>query len=272
VIVGLIEPIQRWWANRRSSGAALDIESRFGIFVSCWLLVPVIFFSISQSKLPGYILPAVPAGGLLLAEYLRRHLGGSEGRPLAAWLVVLHALVAAAPIVPGLLIAYIVTQHRLAGGRSMLVALTVAFILCVSIALTLIRPSGLRMLRFITLVPVVLTMGAALKLGSVALDQKLSARPLSREISSMETRKLPLAIYHVPRELEYGLTFYRNQLTLNYDWGSVPQQEHLLVAPENSQSEIAKLVAGRRVAYLGNFPAQHVDYYWIAAAHASSAP
>jgi hypothetical protein len=154
----------------------------------------------------------------------------------------------------------------------MLVALTVAFILCVSIALTLIRPSGLRMLRFITLVPVVLTMGAALKLGSVALDQKLSARPLSREISSMETRKLPLAIYHVPRELEYGLTFYRNQLTLNYDWGSVPQQEHLLVAPENSQSEIAKLVAGRRVAYLGNFPAQHVDYYWIAAAHASSAP
>jgi hypothetical protein len=115
-------------------------------------------------------------------------------------------------------------------------------------------------------------MGAVLKLGSVALDQKLSARPLAREIASLETQKLPLAIYHIPRELEYGLTFYRNQLTLNYDWGSVPQEEHLLVAPENSQIEVAKLVAGRRVSYLGNFPAQHVDYYWIAAAHGGSAP
>jgi hypothetical protein len=82
----------------------------------------------------------------------------------------------------------------------------------------------------------------------------------------METHPLPLAVYHVRRELEYGLTFYRNRLTFNYDWGSVPQQEHLLVAPENSQVEIAKLVAGRRVSYLGHYAGQHVDYYWIAAA------
>jgi hypothetical protein len=105
-----------------------------------------------------------------------------------------------------------------------------------------------------------------LKLGSVALDQMLSARPLAFEIARMQTRPLPLAIYHVRRELEYGLTFYRNQVTFNYDWGSVPQHEHLLVAPENSQVEIARLVAGRRVSYLGHYAAQHVDYYWIAAA------
>ena len=86
----------------------------------------------------------------------------------------------------------------------------------------------------------------------------------------METHPLPLAVYHVRRELEYGLTFYRNHLTFNYDWGSVPQEEHLLVAPENSQVEIAKLVAGRRVSYLGHYAAQHVDYYWVAAVPADS--
>jgi 4-amino-4-deoxy-L-arabinose transferase-like glycosyltransferase len=273
VIAALIEPVRAWWANRSSgSGSGVNVDYRFGIFVSCWLFVPVIFFSISQSKLPGYILPAISAGGLLMANYLRQNLPQSEGTPLSVALAVLHALIAAAPIVPALLIAYILTQHRFPGGRPMLVALTVASILCVSIALTLMRRAGLRMLRFITLIPLVLTMGAVLKLGSVALDQKLSARPLAREIASLETQKLPLAIYHIPRELEYGLTFYRNQLTLNYDWGSVPQEEHLLVAPENSQIEVAKLVAGRRVSYLGNFPAQHVDYYWIAAAHGGSAP
>jgi len=148
----------------------------------------------------------------------------------------------------------------------MLVTLAIAFVLCAGIALTLVRKSGLRMLRFVTVIPVLLTLGAVLKLGAVALDQTLSARPLALEIASMQTHPLPLAIYHVRRELEYGLTFYRNQLTLNYDWGSVPQQEHLLVAPENSQVEIAKLVPGRRVSYLGHYAPQHVDYYWVAAA------
>ncbi len=103
------------------------------------------------------------------------------------------------------------------------------------------------------------------------IDQTLSARPLAQEIASIETHPRLLAVYHVGRELEYGLTFYRNQLTFNYDWGTVPQQEHLLVAPENSQVEIAKLVAGRRVSYLGHYGARRVDYFWVAAAVAGSA-
>ena len=152
----------------------------------------------------------------------------------------------------------------------MLVALAIAFVLCAGIAFTLVRPSGLRMLRFVTLIPVVLTIGATLRLGSTAIDQTLSARPLAKEIASIETHPRPLSVYHVRRELEYGLTFYRDQLTLNYDWGVIPTQEHLLVAPENSQIDIAKLVAGRRVSYLGHYGAQHVDYFWVAASGTGS--
>lgn len=263
----LVQRVREWWAKRNARDAAGgDLEDQFGMFAACWLIVPVIFFSISQSKLPGYILPAIPAGALLLAEYLRQRLEQGESEPGPRVFIALHALLAGAPIVPGLLIAYLITQHRLPGGQPMLVALAVAFVVCAGIALTLVRKTGLRMLRFVTLIPVVLTVGAVLKLGSVALDQTLSARPLALEIAGMETHPLPLAVYHIRRELEYGLTFYRNELTFNYDWGSVPQREHLLVGPENSQGEIAKLVAGRRVSYLGHYAAQHVDYYWIAAA------
>jgi 4-amino-4-deoxy-L-arabinose transferase-like glycosyltransferase len=242
------------------------LDYRFDIFLCCWLIVPVIFFSISQSKLPGYILPAIPAGALLLADDLRRGLARNDAQPAPLWLAILHALFAAAPIVPALLIAYLITQHRLPGGQPMLVALSVAFVLSVGIALTLVRKSGLRMLRFVTLIPVVLVVGAVLKLGSGAIDASLSARPLAQEIAAVETHQLPLAVYHVRRELEYGLTFYRNSLTFNYDWGSVPREEHLVVAPENSQVDIAKLVAGRRVSYLGHYAPQHVDYFWVAAA------
>jgi 4-amino-4-deoxy-L-arabinose transferase-like glycosyltransferase len=272
VIAPLFQAVRPGWTQRRPVDAAgMDFEKQFSIFACCWLVVPVVFFSISQSKLPGYILPAIPAGALLLVSYLRQHLQHSEVEPPAMWLVVLHALVAAAPIVPALLIAYLIAQHRFPGGQPMLVALGVAFVLCAGIALTLIRKTGLRMLRFITVIPVLLVVGVMLRLGSVALDQTYSARPLAREIAGMETHPLPLAVYHVRRELEYGLTFYQNQPTFNYDWGSVPQGEHLLVAPENSQVEIAKLVTGRRVSYLGHYPAQRVDYYWVAAAGAASA-
>jgi 4-amino-4-deoxy-L-arabinose transferase-like glycosyltransferase len=252
----------RRWVHDRREGRG----TQFAIFAGCWLVVPVAFFSLSQSKLAGYVLPAIPAGALLLADYLSEHLKDRDDDRTPPWLVISHSLCAAAPIVPGLLIAYLITEHRLPGGQPMLVALALAFALCAGIALTLGRKNGLRMLRFVTLIPVVLTVGAVLKLGSVAIDQTLSTRPLAREIAEIETHPLPLAVYHVSRELEYGLTFYRNHLTFNYDWGSVPSEEHLLVAAENSQGEIAKLAAGRKVSYLGHYAPQRVDYYWVAAA------
>ena len=272
IIAAFVHPAHIWWARRNQvSPAESDLEYQLSLFVCCWLIVPVIFFSISQSKLPGYILPAIPAGGILLAEYLRRNLKRNETEPPAKLLIVLHALLAAAPIVPALLIAYVITQHRLPSGKPMLVALAIAFVLCAGIALTLASNTGLRMLRFVTLIPVVLSVGAVFKLGSGVIDQTLSSRPVAQEIKAIETHPLPLAVYHVRRELEYGLTFYRNRLTFNYDWGRVPSEEHLLVAPENSQVAIARLVPGRRVSYLGHYPAQHVDYYWVAAAGAPSA-
>jgi 4-amino-4-deoxy-L-arabinose transferase-like glycosyltransferase len=267
VIAALAHAVRLWWAERRTvDSVSLDSKKQLRVFACCWLVVPIAFFSISQSKLPGYILPAIPAIALLLVSYLRQRLEQNEAERPAMWLVVLHALLAAAPVVPALLIAYLITQHRVPGGQPMLVALGVAFVLCAGIALTLVRKTGLRMLRFVTVIPVLLAVGIVLRLGSVDLDQTYSARPLAREIAGMETHPLPLAVYHVRRELEYGLTFYRNHLTFNYDWGSVPREEHLLVAPENSQVEIAKLVAGRRVSYLGHYAAQRVDYYWVAAA------
>ncbi|HVI06935.1 MAG TPA: glycosyltransferase family 39 protein [Candidatus Binatia bacterium] len=265
VLSAATRTVRVWISERNSTTADTDWTQHFRVFCLCWLLTPIVFFSFSQSKLPGYILPAIPAGGLLLGVYVREQLQ-NEDDPVPRGLVVLHALLSSAPLVPALLIAYLTAQHRLPGGAPMYIAMGVAFVLCAAIALTLARRGGLRMLRFVTLIPVVLTIGAVLKLGAVSLDETLSARPLANEISAMESRQLPLAVYHIHRELEYGLTFYRNQLTLNYGWGTIPKQEHLLVAPEHSQVEIGQLMPGRRVSYLGHDAAQHVDYFWIAPA------
>jgi Dolichyl-phosphate-mannose-protein mannosyltransferase len=264
-VAAFVESLRTWWVKLELPGQ-IDCETSFCLFACCWLVVPVVFFSISQSKLPGYILPAVPAAAILLADYLRRCLKEAEGSSASKWLIIGHALLAAAPFVPALLISRIVIEHRLPGGKPIFIAVAIALVLAAGIAITLAGKLGLRMLRFVTLIPVILTIAAVLKTGSVALDQTLSARPLAREIASIETQPLPLAVYGVPRELEYGLTFYRNQLTIRYESGVVPAEEHFLVAPENRHSEIAQQAAGRHVTLLGHYAPQHVDYFWVSGA------
>ena len=148
----------------------------------------------------------------------------------------------------------------------MIFALAVGFALCAAIALTLVSRLRLRMLRFVTLIPVVLSVAAVLKLGTTTIDQKLSARPVAAEIASIETHQLPLAVYGVTRELEYGLAFYRNAVILHYEGGSVPAEEHLLVAPSTWKMNVVKQTAGRRLLFLGHYAPQDVDYYWVAAA------
>ncbi|HEX8397679.1 MAG TPA: glycosyltransferase family 39 protein [Pyrinomonadaceae bacterium] len=57
------------------------------IFALVWLLVPLVFFSFSGSKLPGYILPALPAAIILAAEEARRFASKSSNRRLIVQIV-----------------------------------------------------------------------------------------------------------------------------------------------------------------------------------------
>ena len=231
-------------------------------FLLVWLIVPILFFSISQSKLPGYILPAIPAGVLLAALYVQR-CTADERRP-GLWVAIFHSTVAAAPIVPALMIQYLVLQHRLPWGRGAAISVVLAAILAIGLTLTLRSRLGFAGLRF-TLVPVALAVLAVLRLGAPALDATLSARPIANEISAMEKQRLPLAVFQVSREVEFGLAFYRNEIVQRYEAGEIPSSEHLLIAPAASQVAIAKAVPGRRVSYLGSFAPQGLDYYWVGA-------
>ena len=100
------------------------------------------------------------------------------------------------------------------------------------------------MLRFVTLIPVVLTVAAVLKLGATSIDLKLSTRPLAMELASIETKQLPIAVYGVQRELEYGLAFYRNQPVQHYESGNLLPGEHLLVAPTTWMQTLSKRPLG----------------------------
>ncbi len=257
VVAALLETLRGAWAERAT---LLQAEDALNVFLGLWLTVPILFFSLSHSKLPGYILPAIPAGPLLVAEYVRRH---ADDRPSIA-LNTLHALVASAALVPALNIAYLLLQHRVPLGKGLVVASAIALIVAIGIAITLAGRLGLRLLYFVTLVPVVLVVAALIRIGSPVIDQTLSARPVARQLSSMETKPLPVAVLGVPRETEFGLAFYHNQTISRYEMSGVPESEHLLVAPAGARVAVVKFVGHRRISYLGDFVAQKLEFYWVA--------
>jgi dolichyl-phosphate-mannose-protein mannosyltransferase len=259
VAAAMAEVVRAWWAERR---ALFETGDALNVLLILWLVIPVVFFSLSRSKLPGYILPAVPAGPLLVAEYIRRHVD-EDRRPL--WLLIAHALISAALIVPAVAIGYIVIQHRLPWSTLTMFAGAIALVVAIGITVTLTGKLGLHALYFVTLIPVVLAVAALLKIGAAVVDETLSARPVARQLASMELKPLPVAVLGVARETEYGLTFYRNQSISRYELKQVPTDQHLLLIPQGARAAIPQFVRGRRVSYLGEFPPQHLEFYWVAA-------
>jgi 4-amino-4-deoxy-L-arabinose transferase-like glycosyltransferase len=258
VIAAAGETIRTWWTERREF---LHSEDALNAFLLIWLFVPPLFFSLSRSKLPGYIVPALPAGTLLLAEYVRRRARDTDRPSLG--LTLMHSLAAVLPVAPALMIQYVVLQRKFPWGQAAIISCVFTLVLAAAISITLRTRLGLRALRFVTLVPVVLTVAAVLRIGAPALDATLSARPLAEEIRRVETQKQPVAALRISRELEFGLHFYRDQSIPRYETGQIPRQEHVVVAPEGSRSNVEKWAAGRRVSYLGRFAPQHVEYYWV---------
>ncbi|MDX6557581.1 MAG: hypothetical protein QOF72_630 [Blastocatellia bacterium] len=64
---------RRWrWRGR----TPLD---RLRVFALCWIVVPLVFFSLSESKLTAYILPALPSVALLVGERIACFLNAQRG-------------------------------------------------------------------------------------------------------------------------------------------------------------------------------------------------
>jgi 4-amino-4-deoxy-L-arabinose transferase-like glycosyltransferase len=62
---------KQMWRRRSRAGVHSDPESNaIANLAIAWMSVPLVFFSLSGSKLPGYILPAVPGAVLLAALFV----------------------------------------------------------------------------------------------------------------------------------------------------------------------------------------------------------
>ena len=130
--------------------------------------------------------------------------------------------------------------------------------------LTLRRPLGLRVLRFVTLVPVMLGGGGGAAAGRSfpgCHSLRAAARPGDQPRGQPVSSRWRFCAFHARPNM--ASTFIAIRRLLRYEAGEVPAGEHLLITPEGWQKNIAKWTPGRRVTYVGSFAEQGMDYYWV---------
>jgi 4-amino-4-deoxy-L-arabinose transferase-like glycosyltransferase len=257
-ILAIAERLRLIWSKKEQAFATP--EDSWLLFLLIWLLVPLLFFSASQSKLPGYILPSIPAGALLVVSYLRSRPGGAM--KISPWLAGLHGILCGLVVFLALAAPDIQRNHRLAAGTGTFVAVGVSVVVMLAIAAALLQ-TGLRMLRPATMIPIVIGVGVILRWAGPMIDSTQSARPVSQIIQSLSHETVPVALFHANRQTEYGLGFYLNRPVERYENGQVPSDGHVLVAVRNSEVQFSDLLHGRKLSFLTSIPAQKLDLYWV---------
>ena len=259
LIVALVERLRLILSEGREAFASPD--DSWGLFLLLWMIVPVLFFSASQSKLPGYILPSVPAAALLVAEYLAAR---REQKTKISWpLAIAHALLCGLLIFAALSAASVALNHRLTLGSAAYIAAAISAVFAIGIAAALVTRAGSQLLRSTTMIAAIISVAAVIRLAAPVIDATQSSRPVAEIIQDFSHEQVPVALYHVSRVQQYGLDFYLNRPTQTYEDGKVPTEAHLLVAAPSTQPAFSALIPGRKVSYLTSVPAQKLELYWV---------
>jgi hypothetical protein len=162
-----------------------------------------------------------------------------------------------------LLFAYLLPTSPAAPASAKAIAATSAGIIFIGVYLVLSR-AGMRYLRVVTLIPVILIVGYVLRIAAPAIDDFYSSRPVAVALEHLHAGASPVAVFHVKRELLYGLGYYLDEEIPNYDEHQIPEVGHILITRSSSalpQSELA----GRNVTKVGNFAPQQLVFYWVSA-------
>ena len=259
------------------------VGDAFPEFLVLWALIPIVFFSFSQSKLPGYILPSIPPIAVLTGDFLfrRRKMG------LSRWTLGGHAVATGALTAMVLLIPWFVSHGTEIPPARALIAAVLAALgagLLIAIVDTVFGVAHLRLVTCCVLVVLMLFLygiGPIFGVPGVSqtkhvielLDDTYSARPIAAKLDSVAPRNETVAVFRVKRETEYGLSFYRKQEVIDYDENGVPPEQHLLVARVtgrggvdlHTQAALQEYLAGRHYEQIFTWPEQGLVCYLVGA-------
>jgi 4-amino-4-deoxy-L-arabinose transferase-like glycosyltransferase len=174
-------------------------------FLFCWAVFCGVFFTISRSKLPGYILPAVPPIALILSRSATSFALGKR-RSFALGAVATAALFASA------FIALLKDSDRLLKTLVTFTPLFGLLLLFLALANLLLGIFYFLSWRSAALVAVVLSLFFTLQLSDIIVPHTpvsiLSPRYVAYQIQAYQMPLGLLRVSHLKRATLYGLNFY----------------------------------------------------------------
>jgi 4-amino-4-deoxy-L-arabinose transferase-like glycosyltransferase len=253
----------------------------FPEFLVLWALIPIFFFSFSQSKLPGYILPSIPPITILTGDYLfRRRAPGLSRSVLGGHAALCGLMTTFALLLPW----FVLHGPHLPPSRPLLIA-SLSGIGAALLIVIVVNGFGVARLRLATsgiLVVLVLFLygGGPFfgipPIGSTKrvielLDRAYSARPLANRLLNYAPATETVAVFRVRRDMEYGLAFYRNHQVVNYEENGVPDEQHLLVTRVTGRNGVdlhtpgalEEYLEGRHYEMLFGWPEQGLEVYLV---------
>ncbi len=283
LVDGIQTSVCEWRARHssRCTPCAGQPGDAFPEFLVLWALIPILFFTFSQSKLPGYILPSIPPLTILTGDYLfRRRQPG-----LNRWVLFGHALLCGVMTLFALLLPWFVAHGRQMPPAQVLAASLLAATGAALLILLVVRSYGVARLRLATTGVLAVTVlflcgvGPFFGIPAIAqtkhviqlLDNSYSARPLAAKLATVAPADETVAVFRVRRDVEYGLSFYRNREVVNYEESGVPDEQHLLVARVtgrngvdlHTQEALEEYLADRQYEQIFSWPEQGLVVYMV---------
>lgn len=166
-----------------------------------WAIVPFVFFSLSGSKLPGYILPVVPPIALLLAKELWQ----PRSRAFVVATFIQAGTIAFIGVAFGFFGNTLNVDPHVSGMLIVVICFVMTGMLCV-IALWL-KPPVLAGFNAAAVVALVIT---ATTMVFPRFDRSDTMRPWSEALAPIVPESQTVFMYKPTRWMEYGLQFYRS--------------------------------------------------------------
>jgi 4-amino-4-deoxy-L-arabinose transferase-like glycosyltransferase len=238
-----------------------------GFFFACWTLFPILFFSLSQSKLPSYILPSIGPAALLCAIAGIR---AFDHNPKSTAPVAIGF----APTWIALAIAAFVFLRRInwqannpdavsnAAPSGVYVAVALLIIAALAIGIAAMRGNLQWTIGLCALCLVGCVEAANLAI-LPKVESRYSARPYA-EFLRNDARPNRIFTYQLPRAWNYGLAFYFNRELP--EWSPSDPDPALVLATQKSLAEIRQLGRTSGPLDLAQYGQQTVIYVPVNAA------
>jgi 4-amino-4-deoxy-L-arabinose transferase-like glycosyltransferase len=204
-----------------------------------WAIVPFVFFSLSQSKLPGYILPIVPSLALLVA----RELVQPASRPYKVAVFIEAGTMAFIGVAFGFYGTMLNVDPHVSGTLIVTITFTMAGVLCV-LALWL-KPIFLAGFNVAVIVGLVIT---ATSMVFPRFDITDTMRPWKPALAQIVADDQTVFMYKPPRWAEYGLQYYRS----NYMRGIFSAED--LVAVTKAEPRVLCIAEDKSLEELSKVP------------------